>query len=212
MGSSSFKFLLARVLNLLIIASVIAGQFFIVTSPVRAASVPPIQVFYLKMPEDLVLNSYKKIYTSSAGPMHSVTGISITAKDTLIYYDQWENGFGVDLSNPANLWSSINPGGTQIWGDKNAANGCAPNVDGRTGLVCIDANDTLNAGNVIVLENDVPMPRNNSSILFDGRDKIGSTKVISITRSVWAATPGTVLTDAIEVYDTTRWEIGRAHV
>ncbi len=172
-----------------------------------AANTQPTQVFFLPMPEDMVLASFKKIATTAtpAAPMHSVTGISITSDQTVIYYDQWENGYEPDLANPVNIWTSSNPGGTQIWGDQNAANGCPPNRDGRTAMACTDANDVLNAGDVIVLENDVPIPRVSSNILFDARDKIGSTKVVAVTRSVWAATPGTVLTDAVEVYDTTRW-------
>lgn len=173
--------------------------------PVMAANAQPAQVFFLSMPEDQVLASFKKISSSApAAPMDSVTSISVTTSNTFVYYDHWENGYEADLANPTNLWTSGNIGGTQIWGNGKAADGCPPNVDGKTALTCSDANDTLTLGNVIVLDNNVPLPRI-SAIFYDARDKLGGTKAISVTRSVWAAAPGTVLADAVEVYDTTRW-------
>jgi hypothetical protein len=190
--------------NLFAMVMVIVSQLG-TFQPVNASPLPPSQVFYLSMPEDQTLVAFKKIYASAVAPMHSVTGLSIISNNSIVYYDQWENGFDTDLSNPTNVWSSSNLGGTQIWGDGIAANGCAPNVDGKTALTCNNGNDLLNAGNVIVLENDIALPRNNANILWDGRDKVGVTKTLAVTRSVWASKPGTVLTDAIEVYDTTRW-------
>ena len=137
--------------------------------------------------------------------MRSVSGLSITANNTIIYYDQWENGYDLDIANPANLWSVGNLGGTQVWGNGVAADGCPPNKDGVIPLACSDANDVLTSGNVIVLENNVPLPRNPATILFDGRDKVGATKSVAVTRSIWGIAPGTVLADAVEVFDTTRW-------
>ena len=52
---------------------------------------------------------------------------------------------------------------------------------------------------------DVAIPRNPATILYDGRDKLGATKVVAIAKSAWATSPGTVLADAIEIVDTTRW-------
>ncbi|HNO30139.1 MAG TPA: sortase [Anaerolineales bacterium] len=190
---------------LLAIAVVVQPQFFLQVAPVHAANPAPIQTFYLSMPEDQVFASFKKISSSApVAPMHSVTGISVTTTNTQIYYDHWENGFEADLANPVNVWSAGNTGGTQIWGNGLAADGCPPNVDGKTALVCSDTNDVLTLGNVIVLENDVPLPRT-SAIFYDGRDKLGGTTVLAVTRSLWAKTPGTVLGDAVEVYDSTRW-------
>jgi LPXTG-site transpeptidase (sortase) family protein len=206
----SFKHgrILGTAVRLLVLVSMVVSAFAQV-KPAQAAVVganpPPIQTFFLSMPEDQVFASFKLISSKApVAPMRSVTGISVTTSNTQIYYDQWENGYELDLANPSNIWASGNPGGTQIWGNSNAADGCPSNVDGQTPLACTNANDVLVMGNVIVLENNVPLPRT-SAIFYDGRDKIGSTKVIAVTRSAWAATPGTVLADAVEVYDTTRW-------
>jgi len=200
--------LLNRVISILVISSLSLGLLFYVTpaQSARAANLQPVQTFYLPMPEDMVLASYKKIASSSAAPMVSVTGISITSNNTVIYYDQWENGYDLDLANPLAVYSSpANLGGTQIWGNGKAADGCPPNIDGKNNLTCSDANDVLMAGNTIVLNNPVTLPRVTTNIFYDGRDKLGVTKVVAVTRSVWANTPGTVLADAIEGYDTTRW-------
>ncbi len=206
MNKHGSRFLmLTRIFTILVISSMFVGQLS-PAMPVHAAGASIIQTFFLPMPEDMVLASFKKIANSApAAPMHSVTGISVTVASTVIYYDQWENGYELDLANPASIYnSSTNLGGTQVWGNGLAADGCPPNIDGKTALTCSDANDKLTSGDVIVMDNNIPLPRT-STVLFDARDKIGSTKVIAVTRSVWANTPGTVLGDAIEVYDTTRW-------
>ncbi|MCX6029964.1 MAG: hypothetical protein NT169_11800 [Chloroflexi bacterium] len=162
-----------------------------------AANAQPIQVFFLPLPEDQVRTSLYAIATATNQTMHSVTGVSITGNGTMIYYDQWENGYELDIANPTQA-------NTQIWGDGNAANGCPPNLNG-TPVTCTNGNDVLAAGNVIILENDVALPRNPATVLYDGRDKLAATKAVAVTRSLWSTGPGTLLADAIEVYDTTRW-------
>jgi hypothetical protein len=178
-------------------------------TPVAQAINPqPIQTFFLTLPEDQVRTSLYAITTATGMTMRSVTGVSITADNTIIYYDQWENGYDLDIANPINNYSSPgNLGGTQVWGNGNAADGCAPNTDGATPLTCTNANDVLNSGDVIVLDNLAPLPRNPAAILFDGRDKVGATKTVAVTRSLWGTAPGPVLADAVEVLDTTRWGV-----
>ena len=76
-----------------------------------------------------------------------------------MYYDQWENGYDPNLSNPADVYdASTNPAGVQIWGNGLAADGCAPNIAGVP-VTCTDANDILHAGDVIIPYNAVPVPR-----------------------------------------------------
>ncbi|MCX6049084.1 MAG: hypothetical protein NT075_28620, partial [Chloroflexi bacterium] len=165
------------------------------TLTIYAANEPAVQTFFVPLPEDQVRTSFLQIYSGTGATMHGVIGVSITVNNTIIYYDQWENGYDTDIANPTNLYSAGNLGGTQIWGDGNTANGAPPGVP----------SDILNAGTVISLENDIAIPRNPATILFDGRDKLSSSKVVAVTKSAWALTPGTVLADAIEVNDTTRW-------
>lgn len=162
-----------------------------------------LQVFYLPLPEDQVWTALD--VTGSGSPsntMVSVTGISVTGNGTFIYYDHWE-GTGGDAGYEADLSAPTQPS-SRIWGDGIAANGCAPNVNG-VAVVCNNANDVLNAGDVILLVNNVPLPRVAANFFYDGRDKVGASDVVAITRSVWATSPGTLLASTVEAYDITRW-------
>lgn len=50
-----------------------------------------------------------------------------------------------------------------------------------------------------------------SVLAFDGGDKLGATRPIAFSRATWSSTyptgPGTLLADAVEVYDTSRWGV-----
>lgn len=172
-------------LILLLLVSLLPGTV------AQAASLPPAQTYFLPLPEDQIRAAFQKIYSGVGTQIVSLTGVSVTADQTVIYYDHWEDGYEIDIANPTQAT-------TQIWGDGNAANGCAP------GVTCSNANDVLNSGRIVTLRNEVPLPRNAGTILYDGRDKLGATKAIAVTRSAWATSPGTVLADATEVYDVSR--------
>ena len=51
--------------------------------------------------------------------IQSIFSIIVTGNGTVIYYDQWEDGYETDLSNPTQPT-------TQIWGDGNDAHGIPP--------------------------------------------------------------------------------------
>ena len=97
--------------------------------------------------------------------MTTYISIAAVADGTIIYYDQWENGYDGDIANPANLYSGGNPGGTQIWVT------AIPNGGARRAL----SSDLIDAGTVI-LNNNVTHDETWSAIDFDGRDKIAATK------------------------------------
>jgi len=168
-------------------------------SAASAANPTPVQLFYVPFPEDELLQGLQAI--ESGGPSNAPTNpvttyisIAAVANNTIVYYDQWENGYDPDIANPLNLYSGGNPGGTQIWGDGNAANGAPPGVPG----------DLINAGTVIILNNDV----NTLDLLaidFDGRDKIAATKTVAVSHTAWAAGSGTLLAGSVEVFDTDNW-------
>jgi hypothetical protein len=165
----------------------------------RAVNPTPVQLFYVPFPEDQLLQGLQAIESGgpSNAPVDPVTNfISIAAvgDGTIIYYDQWENGYDADIANPLNLFSGGNPGGTQIWGDGNAANGAPPGMP----------SDLIDAGTVIVLNNNVTST-NLSAVDFDGRDKIAATKPVAVTRTAWAAGSNTLLAGSVEVYDTDNW-------
>ncbi|MCB0046659.1 MAG: DUF11 domain-containing protein [Caldilineaceae bacterium] len=187
-------------LAMILIASLVA-------QPVLAQNAAPSQIFYVPIPEDemyLALDSLFNTDCNINAPlpdetlMQTYLSLSIASDNTVIYYDQHENGYEVDIANPANLWSTGNPGGTQIWGDNDPSNGIAPGF----------ASDVLNSGDVIVLSNVVDST-NLATIDFDGSDKIGATSPVAITRAGWSGTyngqPGTLLAGAQEMLDTGSW-------
>ncbi len=164
-----------------------------------AANPPPVQVFYVPFPEDQLLQAFQTIAAGGSGttptnPVTTYISIAAAANGTIVYYDQWENGYDADIANPTNLYSAGNPGGTQIWGDGNPANGAPPGIP----------SDIINAGTVIVLNNDVTTT-NLSAIDFDGRDKIAASKTVAVTHTGWAAGSNTLLAGSVEVFDTNDW-------
>ncbi|MCM8639008.1 MAG: DUF11 domain-containing protein, partial [Candidatus Accumulibacter sp.] len=163
----------------------------------------PTQVFYVPFPEDQLLAGLQAIESGSGStnptnPVQTYISIAASANNTIIYYDQWENGYDVDIANPNDLYSAINPGGTQIWGDGDISNGAAPGV-------ASNAADVINAGTVIVLNNAVQTGTLQSVIDFDGRDKIAATKSVALTHVGWASGSNTLLAGAVEVFDTKSW-------
>ncbi len=119
-----------------------------------AANPAPVLVFYTTLPETEALTALSTINAAAVLPMTNYNSIAVNEANTLVYYDQWENGYDSDIANPTNLYSASNLGGTQVWGNGLAADGCAPNIRG-VALTCTNANDALNAGDVIILNNTV---------------------------------------------------------
>ena len=124
--------------------------------------------------------------------VHSVISVTSVTDGTILYYDHWEDGFETSLGSPAQA-------STEIIGDGNFSNGAPPGCGA-------DACDTVDAGDVVVLENDVPSnPRNPAQIFYDGGDRIASTELISVTRAGWRLQEGTLLAGALELFPTFTW-------
>src|ERR1017187_396691 len=117
---------------------------------VSARATTLVQEFYLPMPEAQVYQANSAIISGTGSTIASTFSIVVTGDGTVIYYDQWEDGYETDLSNPTQPT-------TQIWGDGNDAHGIPPGfAHNPLGL---------HAGTVITLTNNVPLPRNPSQIL-----------------------------------------------
>ncbi len=168
----------------------------------------PVQVFYITEPEDDVLDAMNIINSAANSPMVTKISIAISASGTLVYYDHWEDGFANDIANPTAGEIYANPGnldGVQIWGNGLAADGCAPRI-GATTITCTNANDVLNSGNVIILEdNSVVVPNTAGTIDWDGKDKIGATNAVAVSRSLWASGSNSLFAWANAMYPTTEW-------
>src|SRR2546423_5502738 len=107
-----------------------------------------VQEFYLPMPEAQIYQANSAIISGTSATNFSTFSIVVSGSGTVIYYDQWEDGYEINLSSPTQPT-------TQIWGDGNDANGIPPGF----------AHDPagLTAGTVITLANNVPLPRNPST-------------------------------------------------
>ncbi len=175
-------------------------------SSAQAASVPMVQYFYVPFPEEQILAMLTAVENGgpSAAPTEPITTyvtITAVADGTIICYDQWENGYDVDLAQTLDTYNATtNPDGTQIWGDQNLANGAAPGV-------ISDATDVIDAGSVISLQNAVATTTRQSIIDFDGGDKFAASKTIAVTRTSWAGVTGTLFAGCVEVFDTNNWGI-----
>lgn len=150
-----------------------------------------IQQFFVPFPETQLQGSLKAIDTTGTpvnNTIKSIISLVTGTTNTVIVYDHWEDGYENDLNNPIS-------GTSAIWGDGNLANGVAPGYPA----------DLLPVGAVIILTNLINLPRNPAVINYDGRDRIGASKPIVITRAAFATVPGPLLTSASPLYDTTRW-------
>ena len=179
---------------------VFATSLLPVSAQNDATNRPPIQTFYLPIPEEDLLQTLTSIHggaswTLPAEPVESYNSIVVFVDGTIIYYDQWEDGYEQDIANPNHIYSAANPTGTQIWGDGDPSNGAPPNYP----------NDRLYAGNVIVLSSEVKVNGRNPAklVYFDGSDKIGVSRPVAVARAVWASQSQTLFAGANEVYDTT---------
>ena len=89
----------------LTIPGLLALWLLLTTTPLFAANPPPVQIFYIPAPEDQVFTAMKGIYPGTLSspilePVVSFTSISVIAEGTIIYYDHWEDGYEIDISNP----------------------------------------------------------------------------------------------------------------
>ncbi len=195
-----------RTITLVMMALLVALLALTATSTHAADPNPaPVQVFFLTEPEDDVLPAMKVIQPGDwntpapTSPMVTKISIAISADNTLVYYDHWEDGFANDIANPTATEIYANPGnlgGVQIWGDGNTANGAPPGF----------ADDLLDAGDVIILEdNNIVVPNTATSIDWDGKDKIGGTNAIAVSRSLWASGSNSLFAWANAMYPTSEW-------
>ena len=130
---------------------------FYLTSVLAVHAANLVQEFYLPMPESQIYQANNSIISGAGSTIDSTFSIVVTGSGTIIYYDQWEDGYETDLGNPAQST-------TQIWGDGNDAHGIPPGfVHNPLGLP---------AGTVITLTNNVALPRNPSTFLWDARDRM----------------------------------------
>ncbi len=155
-----------------------------------ALSQQVVQQFFVPFPETDFKTSLQAIAggTSVSTQMQSIVSIVVGTTNTIIVYDHWEDGYENDINSPTQP-------NTQVWGDGILTNGVAPGY----------TNDILPPGAVITLTNLVTLPRNPSTVRYDGRDRIGATRPVTVSKAGWSTGVGTLLASATEVYDTSRY-------
>lgn len=89
---------------------------------------------------------------------------------------------------------------TEIWGDRNCTNGYRPDQNCTS-----DDDDVLEAGDAIVINNVVELPRNDSQFFYDGDDMVLGSDAIVVVRGGFAVSTGPLLAGAVEVYPTLAW-------
>src|ERR1039458_8876922 len=193
----------------------LAAVFYLAASP-AAKAVNLVQEFYLPMPEPQIYQANSVIVSGSGSTIASTFSIVVTGAGTVIYYDQWEDGYETDLSHPAQP-------STQIWGDGNTNNGVAPGfpndlLPAGAGITLTnnvtlprnpapllwDARDRGAAGGWrgVTLRNTGPRPRTPATLLWDARDRIAATKALVISRAAWPVAQGPVFAGAVGVLST----------
>ena len=146
-----------------------------------SAQAMPVQFFYVPFPEDQLLTCLHGGRTrgpsnAPAEPITSYITITAVADDTIIYYDQWENGYDIDIANTLDIYSATQPGRHADLGRRQRGQRRSSGVP----------TDIINAGTVIDLHNDVATTTRQAVIDFDGGDKVAATKTIAMTRTSWA--------------------------
>lgn len=140
------------------------------------------QTFFVPIPENDMMTTLNVInqYGGAIGDVMRAT-ISIVAGNdgTTIYFDHWEDGYEADITAPTQST-------TQVWGDGNPANGIPSGY----------ATDAVDAGSIINLETSMDVTRSAVTIEYDGRDKVGVTKPVTMARAMYPLAPGEVIAEA----------------
>lgn len=153
-------------------------------------ALPIVQTYFVPLPDTDLQTSWQAIGTGATigSTIKSEISIAIPNAGTVIYYDQWEDGYDANPAAPTGTT-------TQIWGDGDPSNGTAPGYP----------DDIIPAGGVIVLNNTVTLPRDSSTLFYDGRDRISTTNTIAVARVGWPISPGPVIGTSAEAYDTRKF-------
>src|SRR5436305_562938 len=95
---------LSRLLRFIAVFSLCFGG----TLTARAVGV--VQEFYLPMPEQQIYTALSTIVPGTGTTQNSTYSIVVSGDGTVVVYDQWEDGYEIDINNPTQA-------STKIWGD-----------------------------------------------------------------------------------------------
>lgn len=177
-----------------------------------AANSIPTQTYFVPLPEEDMDGLFERLQDRATfTEMNSLTSVAVAAAGTILWYDHWEDGYEVDVTNP--LQTS-----TMIYGDNNMANGCIKDIVGTgSGGCTADSDDYIESGTAVLFTEDTvrssgrsfpPDTSNPPAIKFDGRDRIQSSFPIALTRGGYPETTvflKTYLAGAVEIMEASNY-------
>ncbi len=173
------------------------------TSVQAAASDVIVSTFYVPLFEDNAWSALTGVQSSISGDprLSSTVSITVSQTGTIIFYDQWEDGYEASPNVPVSA-------STLVFGDGNVANGNAAQY-------CIPARcngDLMPSGAVLRLNNSatvdpgpLSIPRSSGTIRFDGRDKISATGGLAVTHATWPTAVNALHSEMASAFGTSRW-------
>ncbi|MDI1254455.1 MAG: Ig-like domain-containing protein, partial [Flavobacterium sp.] len=157
------------------------------------------KTFYMPFPEANLWTALRRAANATganalAYSVRNITSIKSPYPGVVLTYDQWEDGYETDITNPTQA-------STLIWGDGDLTNGVAPGYP----------TDLLPAGASIVLDDtfgygDIrPDVAPISDFHYDGKDKLYSTNDIAVSKVTGDSGQFAIQAAKSDVYDTSRF-------
>lgn len=161
--------------------------------------------YYVPLFEDNAHSALDTVNATTGDQLSSTTSITVTAPNSVVYYDHWEDGY--EASGNAYTQTAT----TLVFGD-----GVTGNGDSAT--YCIPATkctgDVMQRGAVLRLNNSativpgpINIPRSTGVVVFDGRDKISATDSVAVTHATWPTNTDALHSEMAAAFDTSRWGV-----
>jgi uncharacterized repeat protein (TIGR01451 family) len=179
-----------------VVAVLAAALALVVAVPSPASAGPqPVMTGFVPLPGNDYQEYLESVNTDADTTLDFTVGITNAATGSVLYYDQWEDGFEADLANPTQS-------STLVFGDGVTGNGNAASYQCS---VC--AGDLLPQGAALIMRNTISTPRPTSSapVRFDGGDKVASTRGFAITAGGFTTPLNSVLSGVVSAYDTSKY-------
>jgi len=169
----------------------------------------PAQKYMIPLKESEFVKTFRIINSNDVmetDPIMSITSIAASIRGTVLWFDEWEDGYEVDVTAPSQA-------STKIWGDGDWANGCIEmirqNMAGNMAYVCSSADeDIIKNGESFILQNSVPVGVNRvlSEYFYDGGDIIKASFPVALTRAGYPdnAAAG-VMGGSVEMLESKDW-------
>ena len=145
----------------------------------------PVQTYYVPVREDdtvLIGDGTGHVEIGKGTSLQDVDTFSlisfgVAAEGTIITYDNWEDGYEFDVTNPAQA-------STYVWGDGDASNNGVyiAALDRNGDNVISDDEDHFLGGEAFNITDIVDLQRSSSDLFFDASDKISASFPIAVSR------------------------------